>query len=185
MSLNLVTNDEDKLIMMPLNWVKWCRRSPDDFPGSGTLQPETTAKTMSSPTVRWVWYLLNSRCGQTSRSSSLNSRARAEHSFEEDSEEVARGVCNIGTKNSFKIQDGRPRFEHDLKEISQKSTEITKKTPNYVRKTGNCREIIEFWLKTGTQREGHARRERDNLKETQITRRTCFICRKLFVLCLF
>ena len=45
---------------------------------------------------------------------SVKSRARAEHSFEEDSEEVARGVCNIGTKNSFKIQDGRPRFERDL-----------------------------------------------------------------------
>ena len=36
-------------------------------------------------------------------------------------------TCNIGTKNSFKIQDGRPRFEHDLSEISQKSAEIRSK----------------------------------------------------------
>ena len=94
MSLNSVIGT--KLILMFLNRIKWFRRPPEDLPVSGTLQPGTPAETMNSPTVSQTRCLLNSRCGQTSRTSASNSVTQDEHSFEEDSEEMARGVCNIG-----------------------------------------------------------------------------------------
>ena len=45
--------------------------------------------------------IMNSRCGQSSRTSSLGTQGPEQtHSFEEDSEVVARGVCNIEANQS-------------------------------------------------------------------------------------
>ena len=54
---------------------------------------------------------MNSRCGQTSRTSSLGTRGpKRTHSFEEDSEVVARGVCNIEVNQSSEKFRNSPKF---------------------------------------------------------------------------
>ena len=96
----------------------------------------------------------------------LKSRARAEHPFEEDSEDVARGVCNIGPKirSKFKMAGldlsmtwrrslrNRPKSPKRRQMTSEKQIPAAKslssdsKQGHTAKATQDVQEITWYWL---------------------------------------